>query len=296
MLVVLRPLLNAWHRRRAAPMPEARASVAALRPATVVTGGSQGIGRALARCAAKDGHTVVLVARRPELLEEAAADIRDVTTNPVLACALDITAANAPLHLDAFLAQNGLYAAILVNNAGMGSGGRFDARPVDEANQLVDLNLAALTRLMRHVLPGMRDRAEGGVLNVASLGGFCPGPYQAAYYASKAYVISLTEAVAYEMAGEGVRLSVLAPGPVETRFHARMGADDSLYRWLIPAMSADDVANSGWRGFMSWQRVIVPGLVPRGLSLALRVLPHPIIVPIVGWLLAPRSVAKKVDM
>lgn len=293
MLSLLHPLLNAWHRRRAHARPEALAAVAALGRATVVTGGSQGIGRAIAQRFAAEGHTVVLVARRQSLLEEAAADVRRTARGDVLACPLDVTAPAAPLELDAFLARHGLYCDTLVNNAGMGSSGRFDERPTEEAIQLVILNMEALTRLMRHVLPGMRNRAAGGVLNVASLGGYCPGPYQAAYYASKAYVISLTEAVAAEMAGQGVRLSVLAPGPVDTTFHARMGADNSLYRWLIPAMSPEGVANAAWRGFGLWQRVIVPGLIPRAFSLALRVLPHPIVVPIVGFLLAPRAVAKK---
>ena len=101
---------------------------------------------------------------------------------------------------------------------------------------LLDLNVAALTRLMHHVLPGMLARARGGILNVASLGGLVPGPYQAAYYASKAYVVSLTEAVAAENAGRGVRFMALAPGPVNTGFHAAMGAELSFYRQLIFAL------------------------------------------------------------
>ena len=103
---------------------------------------------------------------------------------------------------------------------------------------LVDLNVRALTRLTRHFLPGMRQRGRGGILNVASLGGYAPGPNQAAYYASKAYVLSLTEAIAAETAGEGVRVCALAPGPVDTAFHARMGAENAFYRYLVPPASA----------------------------------------------------------
>ncbi len=293
MFLFLVPLLNIWNRRRAAAKPDALAAVAGLTPATVVTGASHGIGRALAQRFAEAGDTVVLVARDEEALEKTARFIRLVCEGRAFVCPLDVTTANAPQLLHAFLAANGLYPNVLVNNAGVGLGGRFDAHAPEEIEALVALNIQALTRLMRHVLPGMRDRAQGGVLNVASLGGYGPGPYQAAYYASKAYVLSLTEAVASEMAGEGVRLAALAPGPVDTRFHAKMGADDALYRWLIPAMAPERVANAAWRGFRTWRRVIVPGIIPLGLAAALRLLPHPIIVPLVGWLLFPGERIKK---
>lgn len=135
----------------------------------------------------------------------------------------------------------------------------------------------------------MRLRGRGGILNVASLGGYTPGPYQAAYYASKAYVISLTEAIAVETAGEGVRLCALAPGPVNTRFHERMGAESALYRGLVLPASARSVARAGYLGLMLGLRVVVPGLINPFLALALRIMPHRIMVPIVGWLLKPRE-------
>ena len=142
---------------------------------------------------------------------------------------------------------------------------------------------------MRHFLPGMRARGRGGVLNLASLGGYVPGPYQAAYYASKAYVISLSEAVAAETAGEGVRISALAPGPVNTDFHRKMRSDTSFYRYLVPPTSADAVAAAGYHGFAFGWRVIVPGVLNPILALAMRLLPHRIVIPIVGWLLKPRG-------
>ncbi len=123
---------------------------------------------------------------------------------------------------------------MLVNNAGIGLSGRFDDHSHEEIEALLALNVTALTRLMRHVLPQMRARGRGGVLNIASLGGYVPGPHQAVYYASKAYVISLSEAVASELAGTGVRVAVVAPGPVATGFHAAMGAENARYRaWLL---------------------------------------------------------------
>jgi hypothetical protein len=140
---------------------------------------------------------------------------------------------------------------------------------------------------MRHFLPAMRVRGEGGVLNVASLGGYMPGPYQALYYASKSAVISLSEAVAAEVSGTGVRVTVLAPGPSPTGFHAAMGAEGALYRRLLPAMTPERIARSAFRGFMLGRRVIVPGVFNTALAWLVRVLPHPLTVPIVAWLLDP---------
>ena len=131
----------------------------------------------------------------------------------------------------------------------------------------------------------MLERRRGGILNVASLGAYVPGPHQAAYYASKAYVLSLTEAIATETAGRGVKISVLVPGPVETVFHANMGAEASRYRALLPALTAERVADAGYRGFTFGQRVVAPGLLTRPSLIALKLLPHPISVPLVAWLL-----------
>jgi short-subunit dehydrogenase len=133
----------------------------------------------------------------------------------------------------------------------------------------------------------MLARGRGGIINVASLGGYVPGPYQAAYYASKAYVLSLTEAMAAEHAGSGVRIAVLAPGPVDTRFHTAMGAESAPYRWMLPAARADKVAAATQRDFTLGRRVIVPGLLYMAGSLVLRVLPHLVSVPLMGKLLRP---------
>jgi short-subunit dehydrogenase len=142
---------------------------------------------------------------------------------------------------------------------------------------------------MHHVLPGMLARGRGGVMNVASLGGLAPGPYQAAYYASKAYVVSLTEAVASEIAGLGVRLTALAPGPVNTGFHAAMGAEHSFYRQLIFPLSPEGTAKAAYRGYVLGRRLVVPGLFNKLLAIALRILPHTLLLPLIGWLLRPRE-------
>jgi short-subunit dehydrogenase len=280
-------MLNAWRRRWWRPDPAALAAYAGLRPMAVVTGGSDGIGYALARRFAATGRDVLLVARRPEPLERAAAAIRAAFKVDAITLPLDVTAPDAVATIDRALAEHGAYADVLVNSAGIGLAGPFHAQAPEDVMRLVDLNVRALTALTRHYLAGMRARGRGGILNLASLGGFTPGPYQAAYYASKAYVISLTEAIAAETAGEGVRICALAPGPVRTQWHDRAGAGAAFYRYLLPP-SAETVARAGYVGYLLGLRVIVPGLLSPPLALVLRFMPHRLTTPVVRWLLKPR--------
>ena len=291
---IFRAAADAWISRNARPLPEALAAVASLGPATVVTGSSRGIGLAIARRFAEAGSGVALIARERGPLEEAAAAIaRDFGVKAV-PIAIDVTAADAPRTIDASLASHGLYMDCLVNNAGIGLSGPFHAHEPRDIDQLVALNVASLARLMHHALEPMCARGRGGILNVASLGGYAPGPYQAAYYASKSFVISLTQAVAHEVRGQGVRIAVVAPGPVETTFHADMRAETALYRLLVPSSTPEEVARSAYRGFMAGRRVIVPGILGTISSYVLRVVPHPIGVPLVGALLNPAR-GKSVD-
>lgn len=286
---MIEALVDRWLRRHWRADGARIAAVSTGRPAVLVTGASEGIGFALARAFAKPGCTIVLVARSGGALVEAAAEIgRDVSCEAVT-LPLDLTRADASDVLSAFLASRGLYVDVLINNAAIGLGGEFIGQTEAELLELVDLDVRALTQLTRRFLPDMCVRGRGGVLNVASLGGYAAGPYQAAYYAAKAYVIALTRAVSHEVRGQGVRVSVLAPGPVETRFHARMGADRAMYRLLLPSMSPRRVARAARRGFVLGHRVILPGLFAAPLALTMRVLPDAVIVPLVGWLLAPRK-------
>ena len=285
----LQRLLQAWRRRGWRPDPERLAAYAALRPMTVVTGASEGIGYALARRFAKGGHDLLLIARREGPLQSAAAAISAEFKVLAVPLPLDVTSGEAIASIEAALARHSAYADVLINSAGMGFAGRFEEQTAESARRLIDLNVGALTLLTRHFLTGMRVRGRGGVLNLASLGGFAPGPYQAAYYASKAYVLSLSEAVAAEMAGQGVRVTALAPGPVDTRFHERMRADTAWYRLLVPPASKESVAQAGYLGFALGWRVVVPGLVAPVLALAMRVLPHRLMVPIIQFLLQPRG-------
>jgi short-subunit dehydrogenase len=281
-------LLELWHRRYWRPNAEALAAYQGLKPVTVVTGASHGIGLALARRFAAAGHHVMLVARTSDALALAAGDIEQqfrVTAIPVVA---NLLRGDGITAIEDALAHNHAYVDVLVNNAGLGLSGAFHAQQTEDILRLIDLNIRALTELTHRYLHGMRVRGAGGILNVASLGGYSPGPYQAVYYASKAYVISLTEALAAEVVGEGVRVAVLAPGPVATDFHKRMGADQSIYVHLLPLIGPQAVATSGYRGFLWRRRVIVPGLHNEAIALAMRIMPHRILIPIIGWLLRPR--------
>jgi hypothetical protein len=283
---ILVSLADRWIRRRAVPDARALAAVSGLDPAVVITGASRGIGRALAARFARDGRDLVVIAREPTALEAAAQDLFRSAQVRVVPLALDVTSADAPRLLDQALSANGFYADVLVNNAGIGLSGQFSDHAEKDLERLIALNITAATRLMHHVLPSMIARGRGGVLNVGSLGGLVPGPYQAAYYASKAYLISLTEAVAHEARGRGVRIAVVAPGPVDTTFHRSMKAESALYRTIVPAQSAEAVAASAYRGFIIGRTVIVPGLLPTASALALKFLPHALSVPLVASLLA----------
>jgi len=154
--------------------------------------------------------------------------------------------------------------------------------------QLLELNITALTELCHEYLPDMIRRGQGGILNIASLGGMTPGPYQAAYYASKAYVISLTESLAQEASGKSVRISVVAPGPVSTKFHEKMGAGRAFYLRAFGVMDTQSIARSAIRGWRWNRRVITPGLFNTFSALALRIIPHTLSMPILAWLLKPR--------
>ena len=255
----------------------------------VITGASEGIGRAFARRYAAEGCDLLLIARRPEPLARLAEELRSAHSIRADVLAQDLMALDALAAIDDALATAGGHCNLLVNNAGIGLSGAFHDLPLADIERLLATNTAAPTRLMHHVLPGMRARGRGGIINLASLGGFAPGPYQAAYYASRAYMLSLSEAVAAEVARDGVRITAVAPGPVRTRFHDKMGADRDLYRWLIPSMAPETVVRWAVTAHNLGFRVVVPGLLNNILALSLRLLPHRISVLMQGTLFYPRN-------
>jgi uncharacterized protein len=287
---ILLKIGDMWVRRRASPDPIAVAAVEGLRPATVVTGASEGLGFALARRIAREGRVIVLLARTEEVLAEAGDDLQSAYPNAtVIAEPLDVAQKDAPALLDALLARHGLYLDVLVNNAGIGIGGNFTDLAPEQLDELVETNVAAVTRLTRHYLPAMRARARGGIMNLASLAAFTPGPWQAPYFASKAFVLSLTAAIGGECAGEGVRVCAIACGPVETRIHRKMNASNTFYRALLPSASSDRMARLAWRSYRMGRRVVVPGIVNSFIAWSARAMPYEILLPMVDWLMKPRA-------
>jgi short-subunit dehydrogenase len=286
---VINHLINLWLSRHAEPSPGALEAVGGLKPITVVTGGSRGIGLALARRFARAGRDVAVVARHADLLKAAADGIASDYGVEALTVPLDVTITDAPQRIDAELGAKGYYLDTLVNCAGIGLAGPFVEHTEEQIDALLRLNVEALTRLTRHALPGMLGRGEGGILNVASVGGLIPGPNQAAYYASKAYVVSLTRAVATENSGRGVRMMALAPGPVDTGFHQSMGAELSFYRQLVVALSAKQVAREAYVAYTLGFRLYVPGITAKLLQVAVWIIPHALLLPIMGWLLRRRE-------
>jgi len=282
----LQGLLKRWRRRNWSPTAAA-ATFANRRPVAVITGGSDGIGLALAREFGLAGHDLLLVARDPGKLAAATTRLA-LSGRLVQTLSADLATPDGCAALEARLAALNAYCDILVNNAAIGLSGPFAEQPPEDLAYLVDLNMRAVTDLTRRFLPGMLARGRGGVLNVASLGGLIPGPHQAAYYASKAYVISLTRALAHECAGQGVRIAALLPGPVATMFHARMCAEHSYYLTVLGVMSPEQVARSGFRGFRCGRTLIVPGVFNQIAAAGLRVIPQVFIVPVLGWMLRRR--------
>jgi short-subunit dehydrogenase len=286
MMEGLESLATRWISRWTEPRAEAVEATRGLTPAVVITGGSSGIGLALAHEFARHSQAVILIARTPSRLEAAAIEVLQRQPNVrVEQLRLDISRPEAIETLSSWLAEKRLYCDVLVNNAAIGHSGPFSAAPTTRLETLIATNVAAVARLTRAVLPDMIARGRGGILTISSLGALIPGPHQAAYYASKAFALSLTEAIASEAAGRGVRIAVVLPGPVETRFHARMDAEGSLYRHILAAATPERVAALSVRSYRLGRRVIAPGLVPTLAVPFLRILPHAISVPIVNWLL-----------
>ncbi len=288
MIELIERLATLWVGRRAKPEPAALAAIRDLEPATLITGASRGIGLALANRFAKAGHTVVLVGRTTDTAEWAAQSIANTYGVRAYALPLDVTSPNGAETIDAFLAGKALYLDTLVNNAGIGLAGAFTEHAPDDIDRLLALNVDALTRLTHHALRLMLPRGRGGILNVASMGAHVPGPYQAAYYASKSYVLSLTEAIAEENVGSGVRITAVSPGPVPTDFHADMKGTPAPYLHLIPQKSPERVAGAAYRAYVLGCRAVVPGLLTPLLAYAGRILPRRVSSFIMAFLLKPR--------
>jgi uncharacterized protein len=225
----------------------------------LITGASGGIGYELAKLFASDQYNLILVARSGDKLNLIASELRKQFSVTVKTMALDLAADRAVTSLFEHLEGEGLAVDVLVNNAGFGVFGDFAEMAEEDVLGQVELNVTALTHLTRLFLPSMIARGEGKIMNVASTAAFQPGPLMAVYYATKAYVLSFSEALGNEVAGTGVVVSCFCPGATDTGFQKRAGMENSRLFKKIGAMNAERVARDGYRGLMAGKTLVISG-------------------------------------
>lgn len=261
--------------------PEAPARI---RPQTaLITGASGGIGYELAKLFARDGMNLVLVARSADRLVQVAKELQSSSACKVKTIALDLSTAPAPKFLFDQLQAEGIAVDILINNAGFGAFGEFAQIGEEEILGQIELNITALTHLTRLFLPQMISRRRGKIMNVASTAAFQPGPLMAVYYATKAYVLSFSEALANELSGSGVTVTCLCPGPTNTDFARRAGNDKSRLFKKIGGMSAETVARDGYRGLMAGKTVVISGVQNWLAAESVRFAPRKMVTAISRW-------------
>lgn len=260
-----------------------------LAPAAVITGATRGIGRALADEFAKGGHTLLLVARDEAGLAKTASEIAAEHGVRVQHVACDLSIAEGCNAVEDALREHGLYAESLINNAAVLTAGFFQDQEREDLLRIIDLNVRAVVDLTRRFLPDMLARDSGGVLNVASVEGFMPVPYQSTYAATKACMISLSRALAYEVMGTNVRVCVVTPGPIETDIHANAGAEHSYYVHYYPVMTPEKMAQAAYKRFMRGNWVITEGWVNRITAFGVRFLPGIMHIPAAGWFFRVRD-------
>jgi len=241
----------------------------------LITGASSGIGYHLAREFARNGHPVAIVAPILHELEDVANEIRNefkVKVNPI---AVDLTEADAADELFSALEEVDEPVEILVNNAGLGQRGKFWENPEERDIEMIRLNVEATTRMLRVFLPSMIERGRGWILNTASIAGFEPGPLQAVYHATKAYVRSLSESLAQELKDTGVSLTALCPGPTDTDFFLKADMMETKAFQKGNLMAPQVVAEAAYKGLVAGDLLVVPGMMNKVAVASRRILTEP---------------------
>ncbi len=254
----------------------------------LVTGASGGIGYELARCCAADGRNVVLTARNGSRLEAVAQEFRHKFGVEAVPIAIDLTHPDSTERLHSAVSGRGLHVELLINNAGFGSWGPFARTDMENVRGMVALNVDAVTRLIALELPGMLERRSGRILNVASTAAFQGIPSMAVYAATKAYVLSLTDALAVELRSTAVTASALCPGGTTTEFMDRANMNKSAFL-DVKFMNPRRVAEIGYAGMLAGRRIIIPGWDNRLGVYLTRFVPRNVASRIGGWLVRERS-------
>jgi uncharacterized protein len=248
----------------------------------LVTGASGGIGEDLARELATRQYNLVLVARSAEKLEALGQELRQKYGIESTIIAMDLSTPDAAEHLTRELETRNLTIDVLINNAGSGDYGEFWTLEASKTAQMLHLNITTLTMLSRALLPGMVARKRGKIMNVASTAAFMPGPLMSVYYASKNFVLALSEGLSEELAGSGVTVTALCPGPVITGFQTQAAMQDSkLLKNPSGLLSSSEVAKQGIAALERGQRVIIPGFMNQILALVPRLVPRAFVPGIV---------------
>ena len=246
---------------------------------TLITGGSEGIGYELAKLFSKDGHNVIIVARNETKLLKVKRELKEKYKNKVKTISLDFTVEKSCEELIEFVDKKNFIVDNLINNVGIGSFGDFCDAEEGFEDRIIDINIRTVTTLTKYYMKQMLSRGSGNILNVASTASFVAGPRMAMYYSTKAYVLSLTEALYEEARGTGVYIGCLCPGPVKTTFQEKAGIKkaESAKKYL---MDASDVAQKAYAGFKKKKAIIIPGFKNK--------------LAVFGGKIAPRSISRKI--
>jgi short-subunit dehydrogenase len=253
----------------------------------LVTGASGGIGVDLAECFARDGYDLVVTARSVDALRGVAdrlARQHGIVATPI---ANDLGVFGGGTKLVEAIRARGITVDVLVNNAGYGQAGALTSSPLETQLGMIDLNVRALVELTHLLWDGMVARRRGGVLNVASTAAFQPGPLMAVYYASKAFVLSFSEALWEEARGTGLRVSCLCPGPTASGFRDRAGTGKTRLASASAVMPSMPVAEQGYRGWRANRRVVITGARNRLVAELVQVLPRQMVLRVVRYIQTP---------
>jgi short-subunit dehydrogenase len=248
--------------------------------AALVTGASSGIGWEIAKLFAEDRKDLVLVARNRKRLEQLARDLTSAFGVSVRVMVKDLSDPKVPPQIFAELAQVKIEVDALVNNAGFGVYGPFAQTDIDKELDMIEVNVKAVTHLAKLALPGMLGRKKGRILNVASTAAFQPGPLMAVYYATKAYVLSFSEAIANELEGSGVTVTALCPGPTETEFQKDAGLEETRLFTGPLVSDARSVARAGYEGMKRGRRIVIPGIGNKLLVQTVRFTPRRLVTAV----------------